>query len=104
MMKLYYSVLIFLLLGNAALAQVPNTIVDSSIKTTKPAAENSVEEQLESSTANNSDNATEDDSYWQLLRQYSRSPMNLNTASQEDMEALQLLTPLQIQSIISYRK
>ena len=103
-MKFYYSVLIFLLLGNAAMAQVPKTIIDSSVQTQKPAGEGTVEEQLESATANNSDNATEDDSYWQLLRQYSRSPMNLNTASQEDMESLQLLTPLQIQNILSYRK
>jgi hypothetical protein len=46
----------------------------------------------------------EDDSYELNLASFSKHPMNLNTASAEDLEQLQLLGILQIRNFISYRK
>src|SRR5450432_4329430 len=46
----------------------------------------------------------EDDSYELNLASFSKHPLNLNTASAEDLEQLQLLGILQIRNFISYRK
>jgi hypothetical protein len=89
-MKHYYIISIFVLMGNAVHAQAPQTPV--------------TEQQLESATAGNSDVETEDDSYLQLMQQYLKDHINLNTADESELASLKLLTPLQIQSIISYRK
>jgi DNA uptake protein ComE-like DNA-binding protein len=61
------------------------------------------EEQLENITANNDDLETEDDSYLQQLVQFQRNPINLNTADADDMNALRILSPIQVQNLISYR-
>jgi hypothetical protein len=82
---------ILLLLNNIAWAQVPDL----------PAA---VKEALESATEKNQDVETEDDGYLQTLQQFVKEPINLNTAEAEELERLQLLSPLQIQNIIAYRK
>ena len=61
------------------------------------------EEELENITANNDDMETEDDSYLQEINQFQRNPMNLNTADGDDLKELRVLTPMQVQSLLSYR-
>lgn len=61
------------------------------------------EQQLENITENNSDNETEDDSYLQQMQQFIKHPVNLNTANEDELKELKVLSPLQIQNLISYR-
>ncbi len=61
------------------------------------------EQQLENITENNSDNETEDDSYLQQMQQFIKHPVNLNTANEDELKELRVLSPLQIQSLLSYR-
>ncbi|MGG9960696.1 ComEA family DNA-binding protein [Ferruginibacter sp. SUN106] len=61
------------------------------------------EQQLENNTENNADAETEDDTYLQQMQEYSRHPINLNTADENEIRELKILSPLQIQSLISYR-
>ena len=82
---------ILLLLKNTAWAQVPD--IPTNVK-----------EELESVTEKNQDIETEDDSWLQSLQQFIKDPINLNTADAEELERLQLLSSLQIQNIIAYRK
>ena len=63
----------------------------------------SVEQQLENITENNADTETEDDSYLQEMLQYQKNPININTASESLLSGLRILSPMQVQSIISYR-
>lgn len=46
----------------------------------------------------------EDDTYLQQLVYLQRHPLNVNTASVEDLQVLKLLTPLQVHSLLAYRK
>jgi hypothetical protein len=78
----------FLLLPLCSVAQVPST---------------TTEQQMEAVTENNEDNETQDDSFLQSLQQFLKSPVNLNTADAATLKELIVLTPLQIQNIISYR-
>ena len=64
---------------------------------------NSTEQQLENATENNEDTETEDDAYLQQLVHFIKNPLNLNTAGEEELKQLQLLTALQIENCISYR-
>ncbi|MEO7047600.1 MAG: helix-hairpin-helix domain-containing protein, partial [Ferruginibacter sp.] len=61
------------------------------------------EEELENITANNDDVETEDDSYLQEMVQFQRNPINLNTADADDLKELKILSPMQVQNLISYR-
>lgn len=61
------------------------------------------EQQLENLTAGNADEPTEDDGFLQQMQQYLRHPINLNTADEAILAELKLLTPLQINSLLSYR-
>lgn len=61
------------------------------------------EERLENMTEKQ-DAETEDDSYWQMMDEYKKHPINLNAAKEEQLEDLQLLTALQIKSFINYRR
>ncbi|MDQ6815333.1 MAG: helix-hairpin-helix domain-containing protein [Bacteroidota bacterium] len=45
----------------------------------------------------------EDDSYLQLLVEYQKHKLNLNTASESDLKQLQLISDLQIHSLLQYR-
>ena len=63
-----------------------------------------MEQQLENATANNSDIETEDDSYLQTIQQFRRNHLNINTADENELSSLQILSPFQIASIINYRK
>jgi hypothetical protein len=61
------------------------------------------EQQLENLT--DADQAeTEDDSYLQQLEQFKKNPVNLNTADETELKELRIITDLQIQNLISYRK
>jgi Helix-hairpin-helix motif len=61
------------------------------------------EQQLENLTAGNADEPTEDDGFLQQMQQYLQHPINLNTADEASLAELKLLTPLQINSLLSYR-
>lgn len=63
----------------------------------------SAEQKLENLTALE-DVETEDDSYWQQLVRFRKNPMNLNTASADDLKELVVITPLQIENLLIYRR
>lgn len=46
----------------------------------------------------------EDDTYLQQLAYFQRHPININTVMAEDLQLFKILTPLQIQSLLAYRK
>ncbi|MFI5130969.1 MAG: ComEA family DNA-binding protein [Chitinophagales bacterium] len=47
---------------------------------------------------------TEDDSYLLQLEQFRKNPINLNTADEMELGELRIVTDLQIQNLLSYRK
>ena len=47
---------------------------------------------------------TEDDSYHQQWERFRRNPLNMNTADENDLRELKILSGLQIANLISYRK
>ena len=61
------------------------------------------EQQLENLTEQQ-DGEPEDDSYLQSLVQFRKNPLNLNTATKNDLEELKILSDLQIESLIRYRR
>ena len=62
------------------------------------------EQQLENKTENSEDNETEDDADLQHLQYLLKHPLELNTAGEQDLALLHLLTPLQIRQLIFYRE
>lgn len=62
-----------------------------------------IEQQLENLTENAEDVETEDDSYLQEMQQFLDDPVNLNKATESDLEQLKVLTALQIRNLLSYR-
>ena len=62
-----------------------------------------VEQQLEL-LAEAEEAETEDDSYYQQLQYYRRHPLNLNTATEADLQPLRFLNDLQIHTFLQYRK
>ncbi len=62
------------------------------------------EQQLENSTAHNSDRETEDDAYLQQLMHFLKDQINLNTADAAELNQLHMLTALQISNFLVYRK
>ena len=61
------------------------------------------EQQLENLT-DADQTETEDDSYLQQLEQFRKNPVNLNTADENDLRELKILSDLQIANLVSYRK
>ena len=61
------------------------------------------EQQLENLT-DQQDGETEDDSYLQSLVQFKKNPINLNTTDENELKELRIITDLQIQNLLSYRK
>lgn len=61
------------------------------------------EQKLENLTEQQ-DEVTEDDSYIQSLVQLHKNPVNLNTAGENELRELRMLSDLQIQSLLSYRR
>jgi hypothetical protein len=64
----------------------------------------STEEQLETAAEATEDELQEDDHYLQELDYYTKHPVNLNTADEEDLLPLRMLTPVQVNNLLSYRK
>ena len=91
MRKIFFAILVLVCL-NRVQAQV-----------TEPPG-SAVEQQLEDITASNEDAETEDDSYLIELNSFLKNPVNLNTADRNLLEDLKILSPMQIQSLISYRE
>ena len=61
------------------------------------------EQQLENLTeADQSE--TEDDSYILELEQFRKNPLNMNTANADELRELKIITDLQIENLISYRR
>jgi hypothetical protein len=63
-----------------------------------------VEQQLEDLTEANEDVVTEDDSYLQEMQHFLKNPINLNYADAGTLEQLNLLSPIQISNLLTYRK
>ena len=63
-----------------------------------------IQQQLEDLTAQNEDAETEDDSYLQELQYYVKHPVNVNYADANALQQLKILSPVQIESLLSYRK
>ncbi|HWH63943.1 MAG TPA: helix-hairpin-helix domain-containing protein, partial [Ginsengibacter sp.] len=63
-----------------------------------------IQQQLENLTEANGDEVTEDDSYLQELVQFTKDPINLNYTSVGQLQQLKLLSPVQINNLILYRK
>lgn len=47
---------------------------------------------------------TEDDSYLQQLEQFRKNPVNLNTADAAELKELRIITDLQIENLLAYRR
>ncbi len=60
-------------------------------------------QRLENLTENNGDVEIEDDYYLQQMERFINNPINLNTATENELSLLQLLTPIHIHSLLSYR-
>jgi DNA uptake protein ComE-like DNA-binding protein len=63
-----------------------------------------MQQQLENFTEANEDVETEDDSYLQEIYHFLQQPVNLNYADAGLLQQLKLLSPVQIQNLLSYRK
>ena len=63
-----------------------------------------IEQQLENLTEADDDMETEDDSYLQALHHFVKAPINLNYADAGLLQQLNLLSPIQISNLLSYRK
>lgn len=96
-MKQLSIILLFLGFANFALSQSNTPLQQEAIPTI-------TEEQLENYTSANDDTETEDDSYLQELEHFLKHPLNINSANEQELKQLQLLSPMQIQSLLDYRK
>lgn len=88
-MKLFWITILGIVVGPMAGAQ---EIQNSTI-----------EQQLEN-LAEAEDYETEDDSYYQQLQFYRRNPLNLNNATEGDLQPFRFLTDFQIQKFLQYRR
>ncbi len=62
-----------------------------------------MEQQLEDITEAIEDAEISDDSWWQHAEILSKNPLNLNSAAEDDLNGLLILTPLQIVNFLEYR-
>lgn len=62
-----------------------------------------MEQQLENITESNEDAEATDDSWLQQIEHFKNKPLNLNAATESEIQELQLLSALQIQQFIIYR-
>ncbi len=65
---------------------------------------NDLEQQLENIAETMEDTEITDDSWLQHAESLRKNPLNLNTAGEDDLKELRLLTPLQIASFMDYRR
>ena len=70
---------------------------------TSPELTAAEENQLEDYTAY-TDQVPEEDMHWQQLQAYTRHKINLNTSSATVLKSLQILSPVQIQQLLQYRR
>lgn len=90
MLKRLLLMLYFLSLCNlACFSQVPVTV--------------SAEQGIENAVLNNDNAEPEDDDYLRQMQEYARHPLDLNTADEDALKSLLVLSPLQIGNFISYR-
>lgn len=68
------------------------------------AQENPVVEQQVENITEADESETEDDTYLQSLRQYSRNRLNINAASEAELREFVFLTPLQIANLLTHRR
>ncbi|TMI66081.1 MAG: helix-hairpin-helix domain-containing protein [Bacteroidetes bacterium] len=61
------------------------------------------EQQLENIT-DMDQSETEDDSFWQQLQQFLKNPVNINTATADELKELKVISDLQIDNLIRYRR
>ncbi len=94
--QLLLLLLMFCSLLNAQVTEPPKANPDQLPST-------NTEQQLENITENNEDLENEDDSYQQQMFQFQRNPVNLNTADETLLKELLILTPIQIQNLVTYR-
>jgi hypothetical protein len=62
------------------------------------------QEQLENMAEAREEEDQQDDSYLLQLEYYSKNPLDLNTATEEELQALKLLNGLQIANLLHYRQ
>jgi hypothetical protein len=79
---------------------MPATSLNAQTPTEPPVI---IEQQLENLTENSEDAETEDDAFLQEMQQFIHDPVNLNNATESELKQLKVLTPLQIQNLLSYR-
>ncbi len=85
---------VFFCLSSAHLCRAQSTFsVDSTLELIR---ENSINE--------DHPEWAETDGYENELRRFIKHPINLNEASSQDLEALQTLTPLQVENLLQYRQ
>ena len=92
-----------ILLNLQVLAQIPEVPTTTPLPPADQLPPTTTEQQLENITENNEDLETEDDSYLQEMVQFQKNPVDLNTADEALLKELLVLSPLQIQNLISYR-
>lgn len=63
-----------------------------------------IQQQLENLTESNEDVATEEDSYLQETNYLLKHPINLNNADVSALSQLKILSPVQIENLLSYKK
>lgn len=63
-----------------------------------------LQQQLESISDKNEEEINEDDQYILILEQLTKNPIRINHASEDEFQVLRILTDLQIQNFLSYRK
>ena len=94
-----WLITLILFLGNSPLFAQEK--VPPPVKTEPPTT---IEEQLEDLTEANEDAVTEDDSYLQDIMYFVNNPINLNYAEKGMLQQLHLLSPIQINNLLLYRK
>ena len=62
-----------------------------------------IEQQFEN-LAEADESETQDDSYWQQMQAFRRRPLDINAATESDLQVFRWLTDLQIQNLLEYRR
>jgi DNA uptake protein ComE-like DNA-binding protein len=80
---------------------ISNAVKSQEIPGEPPAA---LQQQLEELTEENEDVETEDDYFLQELNYFLKHPVNLNYADAGVLKQLKIVSPIQIENLLSYRK
>lgn len=79
------------------------TIHISLLSLSQEPTTSNTEQQLENLT-DIDQSETEDDSYLQQLQQFLKNPININTATEDELKELKIISDLQIDNLIRYRR